>query len=175
VDDYQWQFLALLCHCDGLSAIHAMNLFTAGLDEPMMSDVEMQCPANLQVAMSLAHAFKLCVSVAVQTPAPRYKPRSRCPASGGSTTMMSTVAVPVVPSTAVSVSASSLAASTRPHFHHLSPEEMADKRKKGKCYFCLKKFSPEHKCASKEVFSWNWKTTMIQPSSLMSSVSPCML
>jgi hypothetical protein len=34
--------LALLCRCDGLSAAHAMNLFTAGLGEPMTLDVEMQ-------------------------------------------------------------------------------------------------------------------------------------
>jgi hypothetical protein len=38
------------------------------------------------------------------------------------------------------------------HFRRLSPEEMADKRKKGECYFCLEKFSLEHKCASKGVF-----------------------
>jgi hypothetical protein len=29
---------------------------------------------------------------------------------------------------------------------------MADKRKKGKCYFCTEKFSLDHKCASKGVF-----------------------
>jgi hypothetical protein len=42
IDDYQWEFLALLCRCDGLSAAHAMNFFTAGLGEPMTTDVEMQ-------------------------------------------------------------------------------------------------------------------------------------
>jgi hypothetical protein len=42
VDEYQRQSLALLCRCDGLSAAHAMNLFTAGLGEPMTLDVEMQ-------------------------------------------------------------------------------------------------------------------------------------
>jgi hypothetical protein len=29
---------------------------------------------------------------------------------------------------------------------------MADKRKKGGCYFCHEKFSQEHKCAKKGVF-----------------------
>jgi hypothetical protein len=29
---------------------------------------------------------------------------------------------------------------------------MADKRKKGECYFCPEKFSPEHKCTSKGFF-----------------------
>jgi hypothetical protein len=47
VDEYQRQFLALLCRCDGLSSVHAMNLFTTGLGEPMTSDVEMQRPSDL--------------------------------------------------------------------------------------------------------------------------------
>jgi hypothetical protein len=54
VEEYQRQFLAMLCRCDELSAFHAMNMFTAGLGEPMTSDVEMQRPEDLQVAMSLA-------------------------------------------------------------------------------------------------------------------------
>jgi hypothetical protein len=58
VEDYQRQFLALLCRCDDLSAVHAMNLFTAGLGEPMTCDVEMQRSADLQAAMSLARAFE---------------------------------------------------------------------------------------------------------------------
>jgi hypothetical protein len=31
VDDYQCQFLSLLCHCDGLAPKHQKNLFTASL------------------------------------------------------------------------------------------------------------------------------------------------
>jgi hypothetical protein len=66
VDEYQQQFLALLCHCDGLSAAHAMNLFTTGLGEPMTSDVEMQYPDDLQSAMSMARAFECRASVATK-------------------------------------------------------------------------------------------------------------
>jgi hypothetical protein len=40
----------------------------------------------------------------------------------------------------------------RSRFRRLTPEEMADKRKKGECYFCTEKFSLDHKCASKGVF-----------------------
>jgi hypothetical protein len=58
VEEYQRQFLTLLCRCEGLSPQHHMNLFTAGLGELMSSDVEMQRPANLQAAMSLAQAFE---------------------------------------------------------------------------------------------------------------------
>jgi hypothetical protein len=41
----------LLCRCDSLCPDHQMNLFTAGLGEPMCSDVEMQQPSDLQAAM----------------------------------------------------------------------------------------------------------------------------
>jgi hypothetical protein len=47
VEDYQRQFLQLLCRCDSLSPTHQMNLFTAGLGEPMTSDVQMQRSADL--------------------------------------------------------------------------------------------------------------------------------
>jgi hypothetical protein len=41
---------------------------------------------------------------------------------------------------------------SRSHFCHLSLEEMAEKQKKGECYFCPEKFSQDHKCAMKGVF-----------------------
>jgi hypothetical protein len=58
VEEYQCQFLTLLCRYEGLSPQHQMNLFIAGLGEPMSSDVEMQRPADLQAALSLAQAFE---------------------------------------------------------------------------------------------------------------------
>jgi hypothetical protein len=45
-----------------------------------------------------------------------------------------------------------LAASGCSWFCLLSPEEMADKRKKGECYFCPEKFLHQHKCNMKGVF-----------------------
>jgi hypothetical protein len=41
-----------------------MNLFTAGLGEPMTSNVEMQKPNDLQAAMSLTRAFEHRASAA---------------------------------------------------------------------------------------------------------------
>lgn len=35
-----------------------VNLFTAWLGEPLKTDVELQSPANLQTAMSLARAYE---------------------------------------------------------------------------------------------------------------------
>jgi hypothetical protein len=68
VEDYQRQFLSLLCRFDGLTPKHQMNLFTAGLGEPMRFDIEMQRPADQQNTMSLAYTFERHASVAVTVP-----------------------------------------------------------------------------------------------------------
>ncbi|WVZ94190.1 hypothetical protein U9M48_040114 [Paspalum notatum var. saurae] len=41
---------------------------------------------------------------------------------------------------------------SRPKFRRLSPEELAEKRRKGECFFCSEQFGPEHKCISKGIF-----------------------
>lgn len=41
---------------------------------------------------------------------------------------------------------------TRSRFHRLTPEEIAEKHQNGQCYFCLKKYTKEHKCSAKGVF-----------------------
>jgi hypothetical protein len=128
-----------------------MNLFTAGLGEPMTSDVEMQRSEDLQSAMSLAHAFEHRANVATPTSAHRFPPRSR-QMNTGATASMPIGASPSTPELAASTSASSLAAMTCSRFRCLTPEEMADKRKKGECYFCSEKFSLDHKCATKGGF-----------------------
>jgi hypothetical protein len=153
VDEYQWQFLALLCRCDGLSSVHAMNLFTAGLGEPMTSDVEMQQPADLQFAMSLAHAFERRANIVNQAPVSRFPSRSRQTTAGpAASAAASTAPGSLTRAPAASGSTSSPAPSVRSRFRQLTPEEMADKRKKGKCYFCTKKLSLDHKCSSKGFF-----------------------
>lgn len=58
VEDYQRQFLAFLCRCDDLSISQQIDMFTAGLGEPLKTDVELHSPANLQKAMSLARAYE---------------------------------------------------------------------------------------------------------------------
>ncbi|KAL6640841.1 hypothetical protein ACP70R_021964 [Stipagrostis hirtigluma subsp. patula] len=52
VEEYQRQFLTLLCRCDDLTPQQQINLFTAGLGKPLRTDVELQYPANLQMAVS---------------------------------------------------------------------------------------------------------------------------
>jgi hypothetical protein len=123
VEEYQPQFLALLCRCDGLSAGHAMSLFMAGLGEPMTSDVEMQ-------PMSLTRMFECRTNVAPSAPMTRYPPRSRqtltgAPSQASSMTYSTTAAL------ATNTVVSSPAATTCSRFRRLLPEDMAEKRKKG--------------------------------------------
>jgi hypothetical protein len=57
IEEYQDQFLKLLARCEGLREEHQIQLFTAGLSEPLKTDVELQQPPTLEDAMNLSRAF----------------------------------------------------------------------------------------------------------------------
>ncbi|WVZ58543.1 LOW QUALITY PROTEIN: hypothetical protein U9M48_008809, partial [Paspalum notatum var. saurae] len=136
----------LLAPCSNLTPQHQVDLFTAGLGQSLAPDVELQRPSNLQTAMSLARAYERRNLAADSTsgaatraqpkPRPHLPPVATLPAAAATSQ-------PGVPR---------LEAPPRQRFRRLSPEEVADKRRKGECYFCSEKFSPDHKCASKGVF-----------------------
>jgi hypothetical protein len=134
VEEYQHQFLMLLCRCDGLSPDHQMNLFTAGLSEPN----------DLQPTMSLARAFERRASAATPAHTTTSLRASYCPKP--------TVSIGSTASSTPTTTTAGTANPTKPRFRHLSPEEMANKRKQGECYFCPKKFSADHKCAMTGLF-----------------------
>jgi hypothetical protein len=54
VAEYQSQFLALLACCDDLVEKHQIHIFTAGLSNPLRTDVELEHPTTLDDAMALA-------------------------------------------------------------------------------------------------------------------------
>lgn len=58
VEDYQDQFLKLLARCDGLTECQQIDIFTAGLHNPLATDVELQKPESLEDAMALARSFE---------------------------------------------------------------------------------------------------------------------
>jgi hypothetical protein len=58
VADYQEQFLQLLARAGTLTEPQQVQLFCAGLQEPLSIDVQIQNPQTLEVAMSLARAFE---------------------------------------------------------------------------------------------------------------------
>jgi len=140
--EYQRRFLALLCRCTDLTMQHQIDLFTAGLGQPLSSDVELQRPSNLQMAMSLARAYERRGLEAAAVGVARTTARTRTPSGPGHHVL----ALPA-PGGATKPDEP-----PRPRFRRLSPEEIAEKRASGQCYFCPEKFTKDHKCAAKGVF-----------------------
>lgn len=133
VDEYHRQFLALLCRCEDLTLKQHVNLFTAGLGEPLRTDVELQTPTNLQQAMSLARAYGRRMMVTVKNGPGRGNNRNP-------------------PMTTAPPSGQKQPNQIKPRFKRLSAEELAAKRVNGECYHCTEKYSADHKCTSKGVF-----------------------
>ena len=57
VDDYTEHFLAHVA-CVGPLDEQQVNIYTAGLLEPLKTDVELQNPTDMEMAMSLAWAYE---------------------------------------------------------------------------------------------------------------------
>lgn len=70
MEDYQRQFLALLCHADPLSPMQQAQPCTVGLMKLLRIDVELQNPTNLQTAMSLARAYEVRLLEELADPKP---------------------------------------------------------------------------------------------------------
>jgi hypothetical protein len=58
VANYQSRFLALVNRCTGLIEKQQIDIFTAGLRNPLKTDVEMEHPETLEDVMALAHAYE---------------------------------------------------------------------------------------------------------------------
>jgi hypothetical protein len=102
VEDYHRQFLTSMCRCDDMTPMQQRQMFTAGLGEPMRSDVKLAAPIDLQVAMRLARAYE------------RHLATSKPGTKQISSTTKST--------------ASSVASTSRARFRCLSPEELVAKQ-----------------------------------------------
>jgi len=138
MEKYQRRFLALLCRCDDLTPQHQIDLFTAGLGQPLSSDVEMQRPTSLESAMSLARAYERRTSSSFQAPKSAFRSKQ--------------LAAPSASAASTPTSEPPKTETAKPRFRRLSLEEIAEKRANGQCYFCPENFSKDHKCATKGVF-----------------------
>lgn len=157
VEEYQRQFLALLCRADPLSPTQEVQLFTAGLMKPLRTDVELQNPTNLQTAMSLARAYEVRL---LEEPAePKLPVRQRPTAPSAPIPAPNPRPSPFQANMPHAAQPSALAAAQGPRattarskFRHLSTEEMADRRAKGLCYNCPEKFHRNHTCSMKGIY-----------------------
>ncbi|KAJ1283957.1 hypothetical protein BS78_03G167300 [Paspalum vaginatum] len=148
VEDYQRQFLALLCRCNRLTPQHQIDLFTAGLGQPLASDVEMQWLANLQTAMSLALAYERRHQEsdhAKPTTQSWPPPRARSfPATSGGTSGSQQLAL----------KAPKPEPATKSRFRRLS-SEMADKGAKANAIFAPRNSPVTTAAPPREFTSWN--------------------
>jgi hypothetical protein len=104
-------------------------MFTAGLGNPLCTDVELLTPTNLQTAMSLARAYERKEE---NVAALRDKPGHRTPSSikGTGSVLGPGLLLPIA----------------------REIEEFAAKRANGECYHCNEKYYADHKCIAKGVF-----------------------
>jgi hypothetical protein len=58
VTNYQTKFLTQLTRCENLVEKHHINIFTAGLRNPLKTDVELENHATLEEAMALACTYE---------------------------------------------------------------------------------------------------------------------
>jgi hypothetical protein len=58
IADYQSHFLALVNHCTSLTEKQQIDIFTAGLRNPLKTDVELEHLENLEDAMALVRAYE---------------------------------------------------------------------------------------------------------------------
>jgi hypothetical protein len=128
MEDYQRQFSQLLCRAHDVTPHQQVELFTAGLGEPLQTEVELNRPPNLQTTMSLARAHERRLT---HTALVAGRPSSK--------------ALPLA-------TMSKLGGAPRPRMKRLSSEELAAKRANGECYHCTEKYTTDHKCAGKGVF-----------------------
>jgi hypothetical protein len=126
VTEYVEKFMSLLAHNDPLSTKLQVQLFTSGLSELLRVDVEMQKPPDLQVAMSMARAYEQHATIIATT-----SKGISSTAVGQPQGMSLKVPVPV---------------GEERMLRRLTAAEMADRREKGSCFNCDKKFSQGHRC-----------------------------
>jgi hypothetical protein len=115
-------------------------MFTAGLVEPLHTDVELATPPDLQSAMSLARAYEQRTAAAQTGTRPTTSTATRSLAASAA-------------------SLAQVASTQRPRFRRLSPVELATTWANNECYYCPEKFSNDHKCKAKVCFYWSWMTT----------------
>jgi hypothetical protein len=121
-----------------ISEKHQIDIFTAGLHNPLKTDIELEQPATLEEAMALAHAYEQCLSMTDNA-------TSRTPArSAYSRQATNTVALPASVTMSGGSTSATAAPPPAPRLKRLTTAEMAAKREKGECYNCTKQFSWEH-------------------------------
>ncbi|CAM0951594.1 unnamed protein product [Alopecurus aequalis] len=133
VDDYEENFLTLVCRCEGLTEAHQVELFVAGLHKSIRTDVKLMYPKTLEDAMDHARAYE-----ERETPEDSDSILVSKANTGGGVR-------PSTPELVAPPKAIAALPNRRPLLR-LSPTEMDERRAKGLCYNCDDKYAPGHRC-----------------------------
>jgi hypothetical protein len=168
VAEYQERFLALLTRAGPLTEDQQIQLFVAGLQEPLSIDIQLQGPHSLETAMSLACSYERreqLAAPATQTfrsarPSPGRRILSASPGQH---------ALPAPPAQlALPAPCSSTRQSPPPHppssspgtvmvagrtVRRLTPAEVDERRRNGQCFNCDEKYVRSHNRVCAKLFS----------------------
>lgn len=131
-------FLALLARCEDVSEKHQIAIFTAGLHEPLQTDVELLKPSTLEDAMAYARAYERRLNLPEDdstTPKPDKTSRRQPPP------LPSRMALPPPPAPNAAKTPTPEVPAPPPagtRFKRLTAAEMAAKRERGECYNCMR-------------------------------------
>jgi hypothetical protein len=144
VEEYCTKFMSLACCEPTLSEGFQVQLFVAGLGEPLRTDIALHQPATIDEAVKFAQAHEKRAAYTptlVQPPLPKTALRLFVRATQGGQQQQS-----------ASTTASSPSIAKPPAVKKLSPAEIAEHRKTGHCFHCDDLFTHGHKQVCKQLF-----------------------
>jgi hypothetical protein len=144
VIDYTARFMELSYRDESLTEHQQIQLYIAGLGDPLCTDVQLQQSTKLDDAVIFARAYEQQNAAQMAAPQPvrgegRFSTRAATP---GAPT------APQGPPAPASPGGNKQQATTL----RLSPAEIAQRRKENKCFHCDEAFAPGHKQHCKQLF-----------------------
>jgi hypothetical protein len=151
VNDYTARFMELSCRNKSLTEHQQIQLYIAGLSDPLRTDVQLQQPTKLDDAVIFARAYEQRNAARTAVPQPargggRFSIRAAMP--GAPTAPQGPPTAPQGPPAPTSPGGNKQQATTL----RLSPAEIAQRCKENKCFHCDEAFVPGHKQHCKQLF-----------------------
>jgi predicted aspartyl protease len=145
VEEYTEQFLALACRDADLSDHQLVQIYTAGLSNPLKTDVALRRPATLDDAIMLARAYEQRMQLHPTDQAPSRGDRAHAQSSPAPIAARATQAASSAAS-APSGSGKAVAVTSSLPRRRLSQAEMTQRRAEGLCFNCDEKYVQGHRC-----------------------------
>jgi hypothetical protein len=148
VDEFAKRFMALSYRDTAITEAHQVQLFIAGLDKPLRTDVTLQRPTTLDDAVMMARAYKQ--RDGLLPPPPSAPPSARTPPRATFRPIAASAPPPLV---AASVASAPSVAKPTTNIRRLSEADVAQRRKDGQCFHCDEPYANGHKLVCKQLFS----------------------